>query len=171
MTDNVIKKLITKLKDTDYYRRLMDLQRFDDGFYLDYYADVRQGIERGDFKSAKEHFIRCGFKEGRVSHHNRSRLLSRKFGVGVEPVGIPLELARGQNQALIVAWLTPGGQAGTHEIGQFSNARFPVLSQPFLAAGQRPGFTSRMSPSSVSSGAAFDPKIACHAGFSAAIAP
>jgi hypothetical protein len=88
MTDNVIKKLITKLKDTDYYRRVMDLQRFEDGFYLDYYADVRQMIERGDFKSAKEHFIRCGFKEGRVSHHDRSRLLSRKFGVGVEPVGI-----------------------------------------------------------------------------------
>ena len=84
MTDNVIKKLITKLKDT---RRITDGVQFDDEFYLDYYADVRQAVERGDFKSAREHYRLFGCKEGRATDHDIWQLLRRKFGHGVEPVG------------------------------------------------------------------------------------
>jgi hypothetical protein len=67
---------------------VIDGVQFDEQFYLDYYPDARQAVERGDFKSAKEHYRRFGFEEGRATYHDTWQLLSRKFGVGVEPVGL-----------------------------------------------------------------------------------
>ena len=67
---------------------ITDGAHFDDEFYLDYYPDVRQAVERGEFKSAREHYGRIGFKEGRATHHDIWQLLSRKFGKIVEPVGL-----------------------------------------------------------------------------------
>ena len=83
--ENMIYTLIRKF--TGKYR-VSDGVQFDEEFYLDYYPDVRQAVERGDFKSAKEHYRRIGFKEGRATRHDIAQLLSRKFGGGVEPVGL-----------------------------------------------------------------------------------
>ncbi len=67
---------------------IIDGAPFDEQFYLDYHPDVRQAVERGDFKSGKEHYRSFGFEEGRATQHDISQLLPRRFGVGVEPVGL-----------------------------------------------------------------------------------
>jgi hypothetical protein len=38
----------------------------DQEWYLAKYPDVKAGIKSGKFKSAYQHFIECGYREGRV---------------------------------------------------------------------------------------------------------
>ncbi|RVU18118.1 hypothetical protein [Methylobacterium oryzihabitans] len=40
----------------------------DDEWYLDRYQDVRTAIARGEFKSARDHFVRFGYLEGRLPY-------------------------------------------------------------------------------------------------------
>jgi len=38
---------------------------FNEQFYLNSYPDVRRAIERGEFLSALDHYVKCGRAEGR----------------------------------------------------------------------------------------------------------
>jgi hypothetical protein len=40
--------------------------KLDEAWYLTRYPDVREGIERGDFSSASEHYIKVGYYEHRM---------------------------------------------------------------------------------------------------------
>jgi hypothetical protein len=81
-----LEKLLLKGLGKRNYYRITDALRFDEDFYVTYHPDVREAINQGVFKSGKQHYRRCGFIEGRATHYDVGRLLSRKIGNLVEPV-------------------------------------------------------------------------------------
>lgn len=38
---------------------------YDETFYVEQYADVRAAIEKGKFRSGREHYLKTGYREGR----------------------------------------------------------------------------------------------------------
>ncbi len=83
-----VEKLLKKSFGEKKFYRITDFIRFNEIFYLEYHSDVAEAVKNGTFRSGWQHYLRCGFKEGRATHYDEARLLWRKIGNLMEPISV-----------------------------------------------------------------------------------
>lgn len=97
LADAFDRLLLTEMK-----KKEMRLAEFDEKWYLATYADVATEVEAGRVKSGRTHYIRYGFREGRLP-----------FPAAVSQKNVELLQFTDSGCALIVSWIKDNGNVLT----------------------------------------------------------